>query len=152
MVLAAKVDGCQVVAEREGPRRGPLGCSAPEEYAAFFTQHRGVVFRTSWPRPWTAAAEDATAEAFAVAYAHWDDTVAAHPHPQAWVLKVAWNQHLSWWRAWDGRRAAEAPAPRWPAAPPPVDPQVLRAIRSLPRGQRDVLLQLSHECCKVAHI
>jgi hypothetical protein len=42
MVLAAKVDGCQVVAEREGPRRGPLGCSAPEEYAAFFTQHRGV--------------------------------------------------------------------------------------------------------------
>jgi RNA polymerase sigma factor (sigma-70 family) len=141
MVLAAKVDGCQVVAEREGPRPGPLGCSAPEEFAAFFAQHRGMVFRTILAKTMdAAAAEDATAEAFACAYAHWDDTVAAHPHPEAWVLKVAWNQHLSWWRAWGSRRAAEPPAPRWPAAQMPVDPQVIRAIRSLPRGQQAVFV------------
>ncbi len=97
-----------MVAEREGPRRGPRGCSAPEEFAAFFKQHRGVVFRTILAKTMdAAAAEDATAEAFVCAYAHWDDTVAAHPHPEAWVLKVAWNQHLSWWRAWGSRRAAE---------------------------------------------
>ena len=130
-----------MVAEREGPRRGPRGCSAPEEFAAFFKQHRGVVFRTILAKTMdAAAAEDATAEAFACAYAHWDDTVAAHPNPEAWVLKVAWNQHLSWWRAWGSRRAAEPPAPRWPAAPVPVDPQVVRAIRSLPRGQRDAFV------------
>jgi DNA-directed RNA polymerase specialized sigma24 family protein len=130
-----------VVAEHEGPRRGPLGCSAPEEFAAFFSQHRGAVFRTVLAKTMDpVAAEDATAEAFACAYAHWDDTVAAHPNPGAWVLKVAWNQHLSWWRAWGSRRAAEAPAPRWPAAPVPVDPQVLGAIRSLPRGQRDAFV------------
>jgi RNA polymerase sigma-70 factor (ECF subfamily) len=56
------------------------------------------------------------------------------------VLTVAWNQHLSWWRAWGGRRAADPPAPRWPAAEPPVDPKVVRAIRSLPRGQRDAFV------------
>jgi RNA polymerase sigma-70 factor (ECF subfamily) len=130
-----------VVAEREGPRRGPQGCSAPEEFEAFFKQHRGVVFRTILAKTMDpAAAEDATAEALARAYAHWDDTVAAHPHPEAWLHKVAWNQHLSWWRAWGSRRAAQAPPPRWPAAQPPVDPQVARAIRSLPRGQRDAFV------------
>jgi DNA-directed RNA polymerase specialized sigma24 family protein len=56
------------------------------------------------------------------------------------VLTVAWNQHLSWWRAWGSRRAAEALAPRWPAAQPLVYPQVTRAIRSLPRGQRDAFV------------
>jgi DNA-directed RNA polymerase specialized sigma24 family protein len=141
MVLAAKVGGCQVVAEREGPYRGPLGCSAQEDFAAFFKRHRGVVFRTILAKTMdAAAAEDATAEAFACAYAHWDDTVAGHANPEAWVLKVAWNQHLSWWRAWGSRRAAEAPAPRWPAAPPPVDPRVVAAIRGLPRGQRDAFV------------
>jgi hypothetical protein len=73
-------DGYQVVAEREGLQRRPLGCSAPEEFAAFFTQYRGVVFRTVLAKTMDpAAAEDATAEAFACAYAHWDDTIAAHP-------------------------------------------------------------------------
>jgi RNA polymerase sigma factor (sigma-70 family) len=130
-----------VVAERGGPRRRPLGCSAPEEFAAFFKQHRGVVFRAIVAKTMDpVAAEDATAEAFACAWAHWDDTVAVHPNPAAWVLKVAWNQHLSWWRAWGSRRAANPPAPRWPAAQPPVDPQVARAIRSLPRGQRDAFV------------
>ena len=141
MGLSAKVDGCHVVAMPDGSRRGPRGCSAPEEFAAFFKQHRGVVFRTILAKTMdAAAAEDATAEAFVCAYAHWDDTVAAHPHPEAWVLKVAWNQHLSWWWAWGSRRAAEALALRWPAAQVLVDPQVLGAIRNLPRGQRDAFV------------
>jgi len=130
-----------VVAVPEGPQGGPRGCSAPEEFAAFFKQHRGVVYRTILAKTMdAAAAEDATAEAFACAYAHWDDTVAAHPNPTAWVLKVAWNQHLSWWRAWESRRVADPPAPRWPAAQPPIDPRVVKAIRGLPRGQRDVFV------------
>jgi DNA-directed RNA polymerase specialized sigma24 family protein len=129
-----------MVAGREGPRP-PRGCSAPEEFAAFFKEYRDVVFRVVLARSGNAdVAEDATAEAFARAYAHWDDTVAEHPNPLAWVLTVAWNQYLSWWRTWGSRRTADPPAPAWPAPEPPIDPQVAAAIRSLPRGQREVLL------------
>jgi DNA-directed RNA polymerase specialized sigma24 family protein len=64
-------------------------------------EHRGAVFRTILARTMdTAAADDATAEAFARAYTHWDDTVAEHPSPRAWILKVAWNHYVSSWRGW----------------------------------------------------
>jgi DNA-directed RNA polymerase specialized sigma24 family protein len=104
-------------------------------------EHRGAVFRTILARTMDPdAADEATAEAFARAYVHWDDTVAEHPNPLAWVLRVAWNHHLSWWRAWEHRRAPDPPAPTWPTPQPPVDPKVVAAIRSLPSGQRDVLV------------
>jgi DNA-directed RNA polymerase specialized sigma24 family protein len=123
------------------PGDAPRGCSEPEQFAAFYKEYRGVVFRTILARIMdTAAAEDATAEAFARAYAHWDDTVAEHPNPRAWILKVAWNHHLSSWRGWGGRLAPGPPVPSWPAPQPPVDPQVAEAIRSLPPRQRDVLV------------
>jgi DNA-directed RNA polymerase specialized sigma24 family protein len=91
------------------------------------------------------AADEATAEAFTRAYTHWDDTVAEHPSPRAWILKVAWNHYVSSWRGWEGRLAPEPPVPSWPAPQLPLDPQVAEAIRSLPQGQRDVLvLALQH--------
>jgi hypothetical protein len=74
-----------VVAEREGPRRGPLGCSAPEEFAAFFTQHRGVVFRTILARTMDpVAAEDATAEAEVVLALVEVAVAVPHLSPAAW--------------------------------------------------------------------
>jgi DNA-directed RNA polymerase specialized sigma24 family protein len=64
-----------------------------------------------------AAAEDATAEAFARALAHWD-TVASHPNPKAWVLRVAWNHHRSSWRRWEARWSVDQQEPS-PARPNP---------------------------------
>jgi DNA-directed RNA polymerase specialized sigma24 family protein len=107
----------------------------------FFMEHRGAAFRTILARTMDPdAADEATAEAFARAYMHWDDTVAEHPNPRAWILKVAWNHYVSSWRGWEGRLAPEPPVPPWPAPQLPVDPQVAKAIRSLPQGQRDVLV------------
>jgi DNA-directed RNA polymerase specialized sigma24 family protein len=104
-------------------------------------EQRGAVFRTILARTMDPdAADEATAEAFARAYAHWDDTVAEHPNPLAWVLRVAWNNHLSSWRTWERRRAPDPPAPKWPTPQLPVDPNLVAAIRSLPGGQRDVLV------------
>jgi RNA polymerase sigma factor (sigma-70 family) len=133
--------GCHVAAVPDPPGGGPRGCSEPERFAAFYKECRGVVFRTILARVLdTAAAEDVTAEAFARAYAHWDDTVAEHPNPRAWTLKVAWNHYVSSWRGWEAHLAPDPPVPSWPAPPPATDPRVVAAIRSLPRGQRDVLV------------
>ena len=62
-----------------------------EAFGLFYKNNSGPVFRTLLAGTLNrAAAEDATAEAFARALAHWD-TVASHPNPKAWVLRVAWN-------------------------------------------------------------
>jgi DNA-directed RNA polymerase specialized sigma24 family protein len=55
-----------------------------EAFGLFYKDNSGPVFRA-----YRAAAEDATAEAFARALAHWD-TVASHPNPKAWALAAAW--------------------------------------------------------------
>ena len=105
----------------------------------FFKNNSGPVFRALLAGTLNrTAAEDATAEAFARAYAHWD-TVADHPNPRAWVLRVAWNYHRSSWRRWEGRWSADLPRPTptpdsWP------DPDLIAAIRNLPQGQREVIV------------
>jgi RNA polymerase sigma factor (sigma-70 family) len=111
-----------------------------EAFALFFEHHRGPVFRALLAGTLNrATAEDATAEAFARAYAHWD-TVADHPNPRAWVLRVAWNCHRSSWRRWEGRWSTESPGPT-PLAPEPwPDPDLVAAIRDLPQGQREVIV------------
>lgn len=113
---------------------------ASEAFALFFKRHRGPVFRSLLAGTLNrAAAEDATAEAFARAYAHWD-AVAAHPNPRAWVLRVAWNCYRSSWRKWEGRWSAALPGPA-PLAPEPwVDPDLVAAIAALPPGQRAVIV------------
>jgi RNA polymerase sigma factor (sigma-70 family) len=111
-----------------------------EAFALFFKNNSGLVFRSLLAGTLNrAAAEDATAEAFARAYAHWD-TVADHPNPRAWVLRVAWNYHWSSWRKWEGRWSADLPGPTPLAAEPWSDPDLVAAIRGLPQGQREVIV------------
>jgi RNA polymerase sigma factor (sigma-70 family) len=111
-----------------------------EAFALFFKNNRGLVFRALLAGTFNrAAAEDATAEAFARAYAHWD-TVADHPNPRAWVLRVAWNYHRSSWRRWEGRWSTDPPGPTPLAAEPWPDPDLVAAIRDLPQGQREAIV------------
>ena len=111
-----------------------------EAFGLFYKDNSGPVFRALLAGTLNrAAAEDATAEAFARALVHWD-TVASHPNPKAWVLRVAWNHHRSSWRRWEARWSADhqEPSPRpvesW------VDPDLVAAIRGLPKGQREVIV------------
>ena len=110
-----------------------------EAFGLFYKDNSGPVFRALLAGTLNrAAAEDATAEAFARALAHWD-TVASHPNPKAWVLRVAWNHHRSSWRRWEARWSAD----QQPSPPPPkpwVDPDLIAAIRGLPKGQREVIV------------
>jgi RNA polymerase sigma factor (sigma-70 family) len=110
-----------------------------EGFALFFKNNSGPVFRALLASTLNrAAAEDATAEAFARAFAYWD-TVAVHPNPRAWVLRVAWNCYRSSWRKWEGRWSAEPPGAA-PFVPEPWrDPDLVAAIRGLPPGQREVI-------------
>jgi RNA polymerase sigma factor (sigma-70 family) len=111
-----------------------------EAFALFYKNNSGPVFRALLAGTLDrAAAEDATAEAFARAFAHWH-TVADHPNPRAWVLRVAWNYHTSMWRSWEGRRVADPPPAAPPAADQWVDPDLVAAIAGLPFGQREVLI------------
>ena len=111
-----------------------------EAFALFYKNNSGPVFRALLAGTLDrAAAEDATAEAFARAFAHWH-AVADHPNPRAWVLRVAWNYHHSAWRAWDGRRVANLPSGPPVAAEQWVDPDLVAAIAGLPYGQREVLV------------
>jgi DNA-directed RNA polymerase specialized sigma24 family protein len=87
-----------------------------EAFGLFYKDNSGPVFRALLAGTLNrAAAEDATAEAFARALAHWD-TVASHPNPKAWVLRVAWNHHRSSWRRWEARWSVDQEEPSPPAA------------------------------------
>jgi RNA polymerase sigma factor (sigma-70 family) len=111
-----------------------------EAFALFFKNNRGPVFRALLASTLNrAAAEDATAEAFARAYAHWD-TVADHPNPRAWVLRVPWNYHRSSWRRWEARWSTDVPVPTPLAVEPWPDPDLVAAIRDLPQGQQEVIV------------
>jgi RNA polymerase sigma-70 factor (ECF subfamily) len=96
-----------------------------------------------------AHAEELTAEAFARAFAHWRK-VRRHPAPRAWVVRVALNTHVSWWR----KRRWEAAS--WRAEDPAHDyattmggaggdlsglleDPVQSAVSALPRRQREVI-------------
>jgi RNA polymerase sigma factor (sigma-70 family) len=111
-----------------------------EAFGLFYKDNSGPVFRALLAGTLNrAAAEDATAEAFARALAHWD-TVASHPNPKAWVLRVAWNHHRSSWRRWEARWSVEQQEPSPQPAESLVDPDLVAAIRGLPRGQREVIV------------
>jgi RNA polymerase sigma factor (sigma-70 family) len=121
-------------------RRRRVTVGPSEAFALFFKNNSGPVFRALVAGTLNrAAAEDATAEAFARAFAHWD-TVAVHPNPRAWVLRVAWNCYRSSWRKWESRRSTDPPQATPPALEPWRDPDLVAAIRGLPPGQREVIV------------
>jgi DNA-directed RNA polymerase specialized sigma24 family protein len=111
-----------------------------EAFALFYKNNSGPVFRALLAGTLNrAAAEDATAEAFARAFVHWD-TVAVHPNPRAWVLRVAWNCYRSSWRKWESRWSANQPKMP-PLAPEPwSDPDLVAALRALPQCQREAIV------------
>jgi RNA polymerase sigma factor (sigma-70 family) len=111
-----------------------------EAFALFFKENSGPVFRALLGGTLNrAVAEDATAEAFARAFAHWD-MVSVHPNPRAWVLRVAWNCYKSSWRKWEGRWSAD-PLEATPPVPEPwSDPDLVAAIRGLSPSQREVIV------------
>jgi RNA polymerase sigma factor (sigma-70 family) len=111
-----------------------------EAFALFYNNNRGLVFRALLAGTLNrAGAEDATAEAFARAFAHWD-TIAVHPNPRAWVLRVAWNCYRSSWRKWESRWSADQPAVPPSAHEVWSDPDLVTAIRNLSQGQREVIV------------
>jgi RNA polymerase sigma-70 factor, ECF subfamily len=85
-----------------------------------------------------AAAEDATQEAFAQAWARWD-RISRYDNPGAWVRRVAINMVRNAHRS---RIRGEAALQRWnsgvPTAGPPGDPDsgLLLALQRLPYKQR----------------
>ena len=85
-------------------------------------------------------AEDLVAEAFTRAWMSWRK-VRDHPSPRAWVVRTALNVNVSWWRR--RRREVLAALPSGPAAescwPASLDDVLVRAIRTLPRRQREVI-------------
>ena len=117
-----------------------MAADTPEGFALFFKNNSGPVFRALLAGTLSrVAAEDATAEAFARAFANWE-RVSEHPNPRAWVLRVAWNYYRSSWRKWEGRWSATLPGPA-PSSPEAwIDPDLVAAIRALPQGQRAVIV------------
>jgi RNA polymerase sigma-70 factor (sigma-E family) len=113
-----------------------------EDFAAFYERARVGCLRAVYAAvgDWSRA-EDATAEAFARAYASWQK-VSRHPAPHAWVVRTAINTHVSWWRrrsrevAWDASHDAEDRR----SESIQVDRQVTRALQALPIRQREVVV------------
>ncbi|MGZ8715174.1 MAG: RNA polymerase sigma factor [Mycobacterium sp.] len=81
-------------------------------------------------------AEDATATAYLRAWEHWSD-LTMHPTPKAWVIRVALNDAVSWWRR--ARRLVSADTRLAARTEPLPDPDVQAAIAALPLRQRQVI-------------
>lgn len=86
-------------------------------------------------------AEEAVAEAFSRAWASWS-SVGKMQSPAAWVVRVAVNANVSWWR----KRRREVlehsdPEPHAPELGEATDDlDLLRAIAALPPRQRQVVV------------
>lgn len=109
----------------------------PERFEDFYEATKRPVFRAvllarAGDRH---SAENAVAEAYERAFLRWDN-LARHPNPTAWVIRTAINHRISMWRRW---RQEPAALPSPPLQPERLDPGLIRLIRSLPKGQREVL-------------
>ena len=83
-------------------------------------------------------AEELVGEAFARAWTRWPK-VCEHPAPAAWVVRVALNTRVSWWR----RRRREVPlgdhdAPHHERTLG-LDRDITAALRRLPQRQREIV-------------
>ena len=120
--------------------------NGPEDFASFYKRSRDGCLRAVYVAVGDRTlAEDLTAEAFARALADWRK-VHRHPAPQAWVVRVALNTHVSWWRkrrrevAWPEHDEVLATRPG-AADPglPVLDAVILAELRALPQRQREVV-------------
>jgi RNA polymerase sigma-70 factor (sigma-E family) len=119
----------------------------PEDFASFYEQSRDSCLHAVHAAVGDATlAEDLTAEAFAKAFAAWRK-VRRHPAPQAWVVRVALNTGVSWWRkrrhevAWNaGESASGPPDGAVPDGPELLDARIFAALHALPQRQREVVV------------
>jgi RNA polymerase sigma factor (sigma-70 family) len=83
-------------------------------------------------------AEELVGEAFARAWTRWSK-VCRHPSPAAWVVRVALNTRVSWWR----RRRREVPLGDHDLGhddlTPGLDRDITAALLRLPQRQREVV-------------
>ena len=116
---------------------------AVQSFDAFYRSNYRQVLSCVFGLTEPALAEDLTQEAFLAASQHWDE-VGGLDNPGAWVRRVAINRAASAYQ----RRRAEARAVlrlsgRRPVIVPPMSEpaeEVWRAVRSLPRRQRETIV------------
>lgn len=109
-----------------------------EQFRAFYEATKTPVFRAvllarAGDRH---EAEDAVAEAYERAFLRWN-RLARHHNPTAWVIRTAINHRISTWRR--HRHDRTLARPMVASAPDPLDPHLIRLMRELPKGQREVL-------------
>jgi RNA polymerase sigma factor (sigma-70 family) len=109
------------------------------DFAEFFSGRRDIVFRTVLAATGErAAAEDATAEAFARAYQRWP-SVRDHPNPTAWVIRTALNVSRSWWRRRRREVLTAEASDRAVSDTATFDSALSVSVASLPKRQREVV-------------
>jgi RNA polymerase sigma factor (sigma-70 family) len=94
---AALTGGTSGSGDGEGPP--PMSPEDRAEFEAFFTENQDRVYRNTLTVACgdKDAALDATYEAFARAYKHWEK-VLVHPRPLGWVIKTAMRVCIDEWR------------------------------------------------------
>ena len=106
-------------------------------FERFYERERDGVYRILSVAMPAGDAAEATAEAFVRAYVRWR-SVRRRPNPVGWVVTTALNYQRSRWR----RRTIVTSLPAASSSPPeePLDPVIVRALRALPRRQREVVV------------
>ena len=110
----------------------------PDGFEAFYRQSKDACFHAVLVTVGSSAeADDLLSEAFIRALTKWHD-LAAHPSPEAWVVRTALNLHRDRWRS--SQRAQRLRQRRDPVGVVEViDPALLTAVRNLPERQREVV-------------
>lgn len=118
----------------------------PDTFDAFVVERARVLWRSAFLLTGDRhRAEDLVQTALAKTYRHWDRIHAQGSSFEAYVRKTMLNTYVSWWRRkWN----AELPSEDVDRAPVSVEPHrdadlhhdLVRALRSLPRGQRAVVV------------
>jgi RNA polymerase sigma factor (sigma-70 family) len=124
------------------PSRAQHQEAVVDSFAAFYEQAKDPVYRAVVAVTGSRVrAEDAAAEAFADALARWEE-LCRHPdpNPRAWVAVRAIGIARRWWRRVGVRETHQVPDQAVRPRREWVDPQLLGALRALPRRQQAVMV------------